>query len=477
MNTSTTKNQPAYSNRFPPYQIDFSASSSGKRVSSTKRRIRWRFGFVNSESISTGKTSTDCRGEEHEVQIIWSITSGKRVIIFDDMEEHCSVGRRDTKFEYSWGWRSCHTFKIIAYATAPLTKKANFRQFELILDGKSFFDFANIYELGMSVDAECIPDGSYLSQQNSLQLSSSGEKMNQNQGDEDIPCNENKNASIASLQFDGLGDESTDLLSGPSLSFDTMASTSRCSFDEFNPVQTSTSFESISTEILSYYTVDKCPALASQSDCVPVTMAGSNQSQSSLKLTQCDAKSVGTNEVSPLSVQITNETLSNSVSETEKFTFEAIKYGNANGNKIVLPHQENAEPAYTSDLNTAMTKLVNLEDINEIKEPIMLTMESHNALGKNKNSTSRGIPPKTAPWYANQSLGEIQALKKMAPMKQLVMKPPTSADANVGAILVHRNGQSNSYTSPPSMLNTGYSVEAQTKYHQRTQTHNMNYCQ
>jgi hypothetical protein len=57
-------------NHNPPYQIDFSASLSGKLIAFTKRRIRWRFGFSNSDAISNGHTGTECRGEEHEVSMV-----------------------------------------------------------------------------------------------------------------------------------------------------------------------------------------------------------------------------------------------------------------------------------------------------------------------------------------------------------------------------------------------------------------------
>ena len=55
--------------RFPVYQIDFSAVACGKNVASSKRRIRWRFGFSNKEALDSGETGTACRGEERELCI------------------------------------------------------------------------------------------------------------------------------------------------------------------------------------------------------------------------------------------------------------------------------------------------------------------------------------------------------------------------------------------------------------------------
>lgn len=75
------------------YQIDFSAVAAGKRVSSSKRKIRWRFGFANQQAVRDGLTGMDCRGEEHEVSIVWSITSGKRRIHMDGKEVHFATNR------------------------------------------------------------------------------------------------------------------------------------------------------------------------------------------------------------------------------------------------------------------------------------------------------------------------------------------------------------------------------------------------
>jgi len=128
----------AYSDISSTYQIDFTVKSSGKRISLTKRRVQWRFGFVNRLAKKKGKASIDCRGEEHEITLIWSASSGKRTILFDGEEIHNSKGRN--KMEYSWGWRSCHTFKVVAHGPT-VSPKSGVRRFDLYLDGRSYFDF------------------------------------------------------------------------------------------------------------------------------------------------------------------------------------------------------------------------------------------------------------------------------------------------------------------------------------------------
>jgi hypothetical protein len=133
----------------PLYQIDCAVASSGKKVSVTKRRIRWRFGFADQAALQNGETSVDCRGREHEITFIWSITSGKRLLIQDGQELHYSMGRRtEGKFQLSWPFMGNHVITMICYVAPPLSKKQNFNQYELLIDGKSFYELPRIYELG-----------------------------------------------------------------------------------------------------------------------------------------------------------------------------------------------------------------------------------------------------------------------------------------------------------------------------------------
>jgi len=136
----------------PTYQIDFAKSSKGKQISKTKRRISWKFGFMNEDAISAGRSGVECRGEEYEVTLIWSITSGKRVVLFNGDEVHYSLRPREGKFQYQWTMKGGHTIKIVGHALA-LNKRHNWRQFDLLIDGLSYFDFRKIYELGAYEDS------------------------------------------------------------------------------------------------------------------------------------------------------------------------------------------------------------------------------------------------------------------------------------------------------------------------------------
>lgn len=134
--------------RFPVYQIDFTAVASGKRIATTKRRVRWRFGFSNKEALENGETGTSCRGEEHDVTIVWSITSGKRLILADGQEVHYS-NSRSSVLEYSWTMRGNHVLKLVAHAAPPMNAVPGFRQYDLHVDGQSFFQMPKVYELGI----------------------------------------------------------------------------------------------------------------------------------------------------------------------------------------------------------------------------------------------------------------------------------------------------------------------------------------
>jgi len=132
----------------PVYQIDFTAVDSGKRIASTKRRIRWRFGFSNAEALAAGETGTACRGEEHDITLIWSITSGKRLVLADGQEVHYS-NNRSHLFDFSWTMRGNHVLKVVAHANPPANATQSFRQYEFFVDGMSFFLMPKVYRLGL----------------------------------------------------------------------------------------------------------------------------------------------------------------------------------------------------------------------------------------------------------------------------------------------------------------------------------------
>jgi len=135
------------------YQVDFVAVNCGKIMAASKRRICFRFGYTNTDALSDGKTGQECRGSEHEVVVTWSLSSGKQAIAFDQEEIFFGVGdSTQTKFSRSWEDKFGHCLQVKIHA-APMSTKAapnpNWKQYDLLIDGVSFFDTPKIFEIGV----------------------------------------------------------------------------------------------------------------------------------------------------------------------------------------------------------------------------------------------------------------------------------------------------------------------------------------
>jgi len=158
---------PLQGNTPPAYQVQHTAGSYGKTLSATKRRVRFRFGFADLKALSNKNLrGAQCCGEEHEVIFVWSIASGKRLVLCDGHEVHFSATHSllsfkspwllDRTFDHSWIISGNHSFRLIAHATpfsgfsATESVSVPFRQFDLLVNGQSFFDMAHVFELGFS---------------------------------------------------------------------------------------------------------------------------------------------------------------------------------------------------------------------------------------------------------------------------------------------------------------------------------------
>jgi hypothetical protein len=103
------------------------------------------------EAIEAGQTGTACRGEEHDVTLVWSLTSGKRLILADGQEVHFSHNRGNL-FEFSWTMRGNNVLKVVAHASAPMSPTPGFRQYDFYVNGLSFFAFPKVFRLGLQPD-------------------------------------------------------------------------------------------------------------------------------------------------------------------------------------------------------------------------------------------------------------------------------------------------------------------------------------
>jgi len=152
--------------RSAAYQIDCETSKKGKMFAGTKRRICWRFGFSNAQAVDNGLSGIDCRGEEHEVVFVWSLTSGKKFVLADGHEVHWSKESALT-FDSSWQWAwqapmagATRELTVVAHASSHRfdKKKTNgsntsvsdssFRRIDLLVDGVPFSELPQIFELG-----------------------------------------------------------------------------------------------------------------------------------------------------------------------------------------------------------------------------------------------------------------------------------------------------------------------------------------
>jgi hypothetical protein len=139
--------------RNPVYQLNCEIQSKGRRVASTKRRVKWSFGFSDRDAIEEGKSGNECRGAEHEVVMVWSLTSGKQRVLADGTEVHFANCRVGDKFECEWTMNGGHNIKIVAHIAAPLIGQDKFRQYDLQIDGISYWDMPKIYQLGTTGSA------------------------------------------------------------------------------------------------------------------------------------------------------------------------------------------------------------------------------------------------------------------------------------------------------------------------------------
>lgn len=135
------------------YQIDYASANCGKIVPMSKRHICFKFGYSNMPAMYDGLTGEDCRGAEHEVTITWSLSSGKQSIEYDGQLVYVNVcGFTDGKMVHSWHDKDGHYLKVIVHNLSTSLKqveRADWRQYDLLIDGVSYFEAPHLFELGL----------------------------------------------------------------------------------------------------------------------------------------------------------------------------------------------------------------------------------------------------------------------------------------------------------------------------------------
>lgn len=404
-------------NRPQLYQVDYNVHNSGKTVAVTKRRITWRFGVANPTALADGLSGVDCRGHEHEVKLVWSITSGKRSVILDGQEVHFSQGKalRENKFCFQfheWG----HAFYLIAHVAPPIQKTPDFKMNELLIDGKSFHAFPKIYQLGQQVGAGYSNSRRYLSESTashfaappqyeyrndrirySSQASSSVRQESsprtiKSSKSFDVPkedlLGETTTGTVTSYQGMDLLDVQNDITSN------TSAITTMVVYDEFSPK--SPSYQDISASILESYSpknngnyneVQQTPMVASNysSSSPPFTPEPHYKEQQSYIT---PAKSYGNYSIQEVERSMYNLRVDTSVPSS------LDDYDGTNSKMIdSLP-----SPTGVTDVDHALKKICNLDDITQTvltpyKQKTQSTLQPQNMnlpLSQLKNMSSGG---------------------------------------------------------------------------------------
>ena len=83
-----------------PYQIYTEIIDKGKNISGTKRKIKWQFGWSDSDI-------------DHEVTLVHSIVSGKKTIYENGVEITSSQDVLATEFSYGWNaLAGLHVYRV-----------------------------------------------------------------------------------------------------------------------------------------------------------------------------------------------------------------------------------------------------------------------------------------------------------------------------------------------------------------------------
>jgi hypothetical protein len=467
----------------PIYQVDFSATSKGKRLAATKRRVKFNFGFSNADAIALGQTGMNCRGEEHEVSLSWSLTSGKRVVLADEQEVHFSQGKRtEMRFECSWTMKGNHVVKLVAHATPAVRNNPGFRQFELFLDGMSFFEMPKMYELGAVSGDEILNRGgrnqmafaapvdsygqSYLPEEPSRWGQPTAEYQYSYGAEHTLSAYEIRSPVLSRPEPRRTESMPLDLVSEPAAVQDHLAVApvalidhapyAAPKVDEFAPVASPpATYNDVSSQILSAYGTPPAqaapafPALANESHTYQSPPAG-NIATPQFQYQQYPAESVaapqynfGASPGSPTHTPGLSPSGSTDYQQQQEFFQESP-----------------TSVRQLSDLEKAMQSLVNFDDISEpAVSPLKLTMVKEKEEKKNMGK-SRPLPPAAPAWNvgAQASLADIQAhaSPRAAPSSEVMrMHAFNPAAGQAGMLVVYG---SSPREAPPLQRGFGYNA-------------------
>jgi len=138
-----------------PYKVHYDVENIGRKIKMAKQKVSFKFGFANQEKIKKGGEGSDCCGQEHEVEYIWSKASGKRLVTLDGNHIHFSeTGENgwlnDRKFshEFELDIPSIGVFEC-KIVSEPVNKATGQKYpTDLVINKISFFEFNETQNLG-----------------------------------------------------------------------------------------------------------------------------------------------------------------------------------------------------------------------------------------------------------------------------------------------------------------------------------------
>jgi len=128
-------------------QISFQIEDIPRSKTTSTKKVSWKFSLLS--PTAEGQEANINEKQDQMVRLLWSSDSSgiARVTLFSSKAirptpSSCGPGairtiRRDTVVEFTWKSNSCNEFRVVAYSVASPV----FRQYELFIDGVSFFDF------------------------------------------------------------------------------------------------------------------------------------------------------------------------------------------------------------------------------------------------------------------------------------------------------------------------------------------------
>lgn len=139
---------------FVPYQVDYAIQNTAKTLGFTKKKVLFKFGFANPDALRRGVSGAQCRGSEHELTFVWSLTSGKRQLFLDGRDVHFSESgqngwTQDRAWQHAFTMKDATgTYRVHFISQPKNPDLPDSKPFDLRVAGVSYFSFNRIFQLG-----------------------------------------------------------------------------------------------------------------------------------------------------------------------------------------------------------------------------------------------------------------------------------------------------------------------------------------